>query len=168
MYLKTTARDYFRIAHGTFVWRNIPPYEKNVKKRIVKHPKGYLRDTGVLHFLMRLKDIKHLLTHPRMGYSWESLVIEEIIRNLCAAGIPFDYFYYRTANGAEVDLILEGRFGVIPVEIKYTGSVESMALRSIKTFMSEIDCSFGIVVNNDTKVRQYADKIFGIPITYLI
>ena len=165
---QTTVREYFRIAHGTFVWRSIPAYEKNIKKRVVKHPKGYLRDTGVLHFLMRIKDLRHLLTHPKMGYSWETLVSEEIIRNMCSAGIPFDYYYYRTANGAEIDLILEGKFGVIPIEIKYTGNVKPLDLRSIKIFTAENDCPFGLVINNDTKARMYAERIFGIPITHLV
>lgn len=53
-----TVRDYFTIAHGTFIWRHIYPYEKNVKKRIVKHPRGYFRDSGVLHHLLRIKDLR--------------------------------------------------------------------------------------------------------------
>ena len=62
-----TAREYILIAHGTFIWRHIPPYEKSGSKRIVKHPKGYLRDTGLLHFLLHLQGINDLLAHPGMG-----------------------------------------------------------------------------------------------------
>ncbi|MCX6349972.1 MAG: ATP-binding protein [Candidatus Aureabacteria bacterium] len=113
-----TVREYFQIAHGTFIWRHIPPYEKNALKRIVKHPKGYLRDSGLLHSMLRLYDLDSLLTHPAMGPSWEGMVIENILRGFNIRGIPCDYYYYRTGAGAEVDLVLEGEFGLLPIEIK--------------------------------------------------
>ena len=160
---QTTIREYFKIAHGTFVWRQIHSYEKNIRKRVVKHPKGYLRDSGLLHFLLRIKDVKQLLTHPVMGFSWESLVIEEIIRNLESSGIPFDYYYYRTSNGAEIDLILEGKFGLIPIEIKYRSTVKESQLRTIREFIAEHNCPFGLVINNDIRSRLYGDRLLGLP-----
>lgn len=162
-----TAREYFHIAHGTFTWRHIPPYEKNAVKRIIKHPKGYLRDTGLLHFLLHLPDTNALLTHPAMGHSWEAMVIENIIRGFNALGAAFEYFHYRTSGGAEIDLILEGDFGLIPVEIKYTQSVNPRELRSLRDFIMERDCHFGIVINNDERVRLYDQKIIGIPASCL-
>ena len=62
-----TARDYFAIAHGTFVWRSIPAYAGNVVKRVVKHLRGYLRDSGLLHALLRIPDAEALLSHPQVG-----------------------------------------------------------------------------------------------------
>jgi predicted AAA+ superfamily ATPase len=94
-----TAREYFHIAHGTFIWRHIPPYEKNPTKRVVKHPKGYMRDSGLLHFLLHLNSLDDLLTHPQMGHSWESMVVENLLRGLNAQGIAYEYYHYRT--GAE-------------------------------------------------------------------
>jgi len=90
-----TVREYFEIAHGTFLWRKIPPYERNSMKRLVKHPKGYLRDTGLLHHFLRIGSLDALLSHPQMGNSWESVVVEELLRQLNARGISYDYFYYR-------------------------------------------------------------------------
>jgi predicted AAA+ superfamily ATPase len=158
-----TARDYIEIAHGTFLWRRVPAYEKNAVKRIVKHPKGYLRDSGLLHHLLRIPDLDALLGHPQMGHSWEGMVVEEIIRQLNFFGVSFDYFYYRTAAGAEVDLILEGDFGLIPVEIKRTQRVTRRELRPLKDFINERDCRFGLVINNDTSARLYDEKIVGLP-----
>ena len=163
-----TVRDYFQIAHGTLVWRNIPSYEKNVKKRIIKHPKGYLRDTGLLHFLNRIRDLRHLLTHTSMGLSWESLVIEQLIKSMEARGMDFDYYYYRTSSGAEVDLILEGNFGLVPIEIKYTSNPKKSDINNIKLFMNEHNCPFGIVITNGEKVIQYAENLFGIPFAFCI
>jgi len=162
-----TVRDYLQIGHGTFLWRQIPSYEKNVMKRVVKHPKGYLRDSGLLHHLLRIPDLDTLLRNPRMGYSWEGMVTEEIIRGLQSRGASFDYYYYRTAAGAEVDLVLEGEFGLIPIEIKYQQSVDTRTLRPIKDFMAEHNCHLGIVVNNDERVQLYDERLIGIPFAAL-
>jgi len=162
-----TARDYFEIAHGTFLWRRVPAFEKNAIKRIVKHPKGYLRDSGLLHHLLRIPDLDALLGHPQKGHSWEGMVVEEIIRQLNFMGISFDYFYYRTAAGAEVDLILEGDFGLIPVEIKHAQRVTRRELRPLADFIKERDCRFGLVINNDTSARLYDEKIIGLPFSFL-
>jgi predicted AAA+ superfamily ATPase len=162
-----TVRDYFHIADGTFLWRTIPPYTRNTLKRIVKHPKGYIRDSGLLHYLLRIPDVDLLTSHPVMGRSWEGLVIEEIIRSLNATGAGFDYYYYRTGGGAEVDLILEGEFGLIPIEIKYAQTIPSKQLRALKDFIKDQNCRFGLVINNDESPRLYDEKIAGIPFACL-
>lgn len=162
-----TIHDYFEIIHGTFLWRNIPSYTKNSVKRIIKHPKGYFRDSGLLHFLMRISDLDTLLAHPQMGNSWEGMVIEEIIRGLHSLGTPFDYYYYRTGGGAEIDLVLEGDFGLIPVEIKYSQTVPKRQLKNLKTFIKEKKCPYGLVINNDEYPRLYDENIAGIPFTYI-
>lgn len=158
-----TVREYFQIAHGTFVWRHIAPYEKNATKRIVKHPRGYLRDSGLLHFMLHLNDLDSLLAHPAMGTSWEGMVIENLLRGFNARGIAHDYYYYRTGAGAEVDLVLEGEFGLLPVEIKYGQAVSLRELSGIRDFIKERGCRYGIVINNDDRVRLYEDNLIGIP-----
>jgi len=162
-----TVRDYFQIAHGTFLWRTIPAYTRNVVKRAVKHPKGYMRDSGLLHYLLRIPDMDSLLAHPGMGRSWEGMVTEEIIRGLNALGITFDCYYYRTSGGAEVDLILEGDFGLIPIEIKHSQSVSRRQLRGLRDFINEQKCRFGLVINNAERAQQYGETIFGIPFSLL-
>lgn len=162
-----TVRDYFEIVDGTFLWRTIPSYTRNTLKRVVKHPKGYFRDSGLLHYLLRIPDTDLLATHPVMGRSWEGLVIEEIIRGLNATGAGFDYYYYRTGGGAEVDLILEGEFGLIPIEIKYTQTVPAKQLRAMKDFIKDQNCRFGLVINNDECPRLYDEQIAGIPFACL-
>ena len=90
-----TIKDYFTIADGTFIWRTIPPYEKNATKRIVKHPKGYLRDSGLLHHFLHLNDLNLLLAHPIAGFSWESMVIENIIREFNFIGEDIQPFFVK-------------------------------------------------------------------------
>jgi predicted AAA+ superfamily ATPase len=158
-----TARDYFEIAHGTFIWRKILPYAKNAQKRIIKHPKGYIRDPGLLHHLLHLTEQEDILSHPSLGQSWESMVIENLLRELSALGVSFEYYYYRTSGGAEVDLILEGDFGLVPIEIKHGQHVSPHSLRSLRDFVKERNCPYGLVINNDEKIRQYDEKIIGLP-----
>lgn len=158
-----TARDYFQIAHGTFLWRHLPPYEKDASKRVVKHPKGYLRDSGLLHYLLHLSGRDELMAHPRMGPSWESAVIETLLRGFAAAGVDCRPYHYRTGGGAEIDLVLEGEFGLVPVEIKHTQHVDPRSLRAMRDFVAERGCRYGIVINNDEKVRRLDENILSIP-----
>ncbi len=163
-----TVRDYFTIAHGTFIWRHIYPYEKNVKKRIIKHPRGYFRDSGILHHLLRIRDLRQLLSHPAMGFSWEGMVMEEILRGLQNRGIKHDYYYYRTVSGAEVDLIIEGRFGIIPFEIKHQQNTSLGKIRGIRDFVREHNLPFGIVIDNGESVRWLDESIAAIPFTHCV
>ena len=162
-----TVREYFRIAHGTFLWRHIPPYEKNAAKRLVKHPKGYLRDSGLLHHFLHLYTQNDLLAHPQMGHSWETMVIENLIRGLNAQGILFDYYHYRTSAGAEVDLVLEGEFGLLPIEIKYKQTVSLRDLKGIHSFIEEYQCPYGIVVSNNERLGLVSEKLINVPFRYV-
>lgn len=162
-----TVRDYFEIAHGTFLWRNLPAFERDAVKRIVKAPRGYLRDSGLLHHLLRIPDFRALLGHPAAGRSWEGLVIEELLRQFNALGTSYDAYYYRTSGGAEVDLILDGFFGLIPIEIKRGQRIDQRDLRGLKRFIEERNCPVGIVVNNGPAPRLLAERIISIPFACL-
>ena len=158
-----TARDYFEIAHGSFLWRTVPAYTQSALKRVTKRPRGHLRDSGLLHHLLRVSELDVLLGHPQMGRSWEGMVVEQILRGLEAGGIPCEYSHYRTAAGAEVDLVLEGAFGLIPIEIKHSQTVGARDLRPINDFMAERNCRLGFVVNNDERTRLYGPRLIGMP-----
>lgn len=162
-----TARDYFEIAHGTFIWRRIPAYSRDTMKRVVKHPRGYLRDSGLLHALLRIPDADALLSHPQMGASWEGMVVEEILRQLNAVGAAHEYSYYRTNGGAEVDLVLEGDFGRVAIEIKHASTVNARDLRGLRDFVSEHKARLGVVITNDSTPRQYEENLLGLPFNWL-
>lgn len=163
-----TVRDYFEIAHGTFVWRRLPSFERDVTKRVVKHPRGYMRDSGLLHHLLRITHRDDLLSHPRGGASWEGMVIEELIRGLNTRGASFESYYYRTGAGAEVDLVLDGEFGLVPVEIKHgTGAGSYHELRGLEAFMADHRCRLGIIINNAERPSLYKERIVVIPFSCL-
>lgn len=113
-----TARRYLDILCGTFVVRQLPPWFENLKKRQVKAPKVYIRDSGILHALLGIPDREALQSHPKLGASWEGFAMEQI---LSLAGDREAYFW-ATHGGAELDLLLfhEGRR--IGFEFKYSES----------------------------------------------
>jgi predicted AAA+ superfamily ATPase len=109
-----TVRRYLDILTGVFMVRQIQPWYANIKKRQVKAPKVYIRDTGVLHSLLGLKTEAEVLRHPRCGSSWEGYVIEEVIHSV----EPEDVYFWATHNGAEIDLVFLKGGRMYGVEIK--------------------------------------------------
>ncbi len=165
---EVTARDYLEIADKTLIWRSIPSYESSTIKSTTKMPKGIFRDAGLLHFLSHIHSRETMLTHPNVGYNFESFVIEEVIKGIQATDTPnWNYFYYRTRNGAEIDLILEGRFGVLPIEIKFGMSTSLKQLTSLNKFIKENKIPFGIVINNSIEIKMLSDKIIQLPINVI-
>jgi predicted AAA+ superfamily ATPase len=162
-----TVRDYFTIAEGAFLWRSLPAFTRNVTKRVIKHAKGYLRDSGLGHHALRVPDVTALLSHPQAGASWEGMVVEEICRQLAQRGIAFDACHYRTGGGAEVDLVLEGTFGLVAIEIKLGQRVRSQELRGLREFIVEHRCRFGLVLSNEERPRLIEENIAGLPVRYL-
>ncbi len=163
-----TTKEYLDILHNTFVWRNLRSYEKNSLKTVQKMPKGFFRDQGILHHLLKLDDIDRLLVHPEAGVSFESFVIEEIIRGFqCTLQAGIDFNYYRTRDKSEIDLIIDGPFGVIPVEIKLGTKLKQKMLIPMKSFIKDTGARFGILVNSSDKIELLADNIVQIPAVYL-
>jgi uncharacterized protein len=157
-----TVKDYLSIVEHTFLWRSLPAFDRDPRKRIIKHPRGHLRDSGLLHFLLRIPNDQSLLSHPKMGRFWESYVIEEIHRELHSQGVSFHSFFYRTSSGAEVDLVLEGAFGLIPIEIKFSQSIEKRGLRALKDFIEEYRSPFGLVINQSERPLRLTENIYQI------
>lgn len=99
----TTTKRYLDYLEAAFIITRLQPYFVNIGKRLVKAPKIYINDTGILHFLLRIENEKQLTSHPNVGASWEGYVISQI---LYAKQNRIDMYYYRTQAGAECDLVL--------------------------------------------------------------
>jgi predicted AAA+ superfamily ATPase len=107
-------KKYIDALQNTFMIRLLEPYHINIKKRLVKSPKIYIKDSGILHSLLHIDSYNSLYENPSFGASWESLTIENIINQFK----KWDCFYYRTADGAEIDLVLISGLEIIAIEIK--------------------------------------------------
>ena len=163
-----TVKEYLEIFHGTFIWRNLRSFEKNTLKKVQKMPKGFFRDPGILHHLLKIDSTDKLLLHPVAGASFEAYVIEEIIRGFQStlqSGLDFNY--YRTRDGSEIDLIIDAPFGTIPIEIKLGHTIKKRALTALHLFIDDTQAPFGILVNNSERIEMLSDTVIQIPARYL-
>ena len=116
-----TIDSYLALLEQAYLLRVLQPYHPNIKKRLVKSPKIFIRDTGLLHALLAIQSQNDLLGHPVYGASWEGFVIEHIT----AAHRQWRPFFYRSASGAEIDLVLEKGRKRVAVEAKASSSPEA-------------------------------------------
>lgn len=115
-----SVRHYLDILESTFMVRVLQPYSANLGKRLVKSPKVYVRDSGLLHALLNLPDHAALLGHPVLGASWEGWVIEQVMSQAPVGSRPY---FFRTASGNEIDLLLELPGGQLrAIEIKHAAA----------------------------------------------
>ncbi len=116
----TTIKSHLDLLTQFYMVRQLQPWSGNIKKRLVKSPKIYIRDSGILHSLLHISNDEVLQSHPSIGASWEGLVIESILTLL---DTRWKYSYYRTATQQEIDLVLETPFGETwAIEIKRTSA----------------------------------------------
>jgi predicted AAA+ superfamily ATPase len=164
----STVRDYLDIIHQTFLWRNLEAFTKNPVKKVQKSKKGFFRDQGLLHYFLKIADPDQLLLHPVAGFSFESFVTEEIIRGFQATtATQMEFTYYRTIDKSEIDLVIEGSFGIVPVEIKLNASVSRNALRGLENFIRDLNAEYGILINRAKRAERLTDRIIQIPVNYI-
>lgn len=115
-----TVNKYLFLLDGAFFTTRIEPYFVNIGKRLVKSPKFYFRDSGFFHALARITHFEDLLSSLYMGASWEAYVVEQVRR---VGGNKWEYYFYRTQQGSEIDLILiTPRGKIVALEIKYSNA----------------------------------------------
>ncbi len=117
-----TVDSYVDYLEGAFLIRRLAPYDGNIKKRLVKRPKVYWRDSGLLHALMNVTDQRSLLNQPWVGASWEGFVIEQILGLLSSRGDRYQAHHLRTSDQKEIDLLLEKDGELSAIEVKLTAS----------------------------------------------
>jgi len=132
---------YLAIFSDLFLIRILRPWYQNVGKRLVKSPKVYIRDSGVLHTLLQIETLDSLLSHPVVGGSWEGFVIENIASIL---NNRMSLWYYRTAAGAEIDLLIENGHEKIAVEIKR--SLAPVPSKGFYNAIQDLDISKAYIV----------------------
>ena len=113
-----TVRNILSYFEMSFIVRFLQPWHANIGKRLVKSPKVYFRDSGIINFLLGLKEYQDMLRHPMLGYLWEGYVIENIISTL---GEDYQYYFYRTHDGAECDLLIfDGTTCLAAIDAKFS------------------------------------------------
>jgi len=149
-----TVRRYIEILEGTFMVRVLQPWYVNIGKRQVKHPKLYLRDSGILHALFSIHSRNDLLSHPKLGTSWEGFALEALCRHL---GKPYnEVFFWHVHNGPSVDLFWQARGRNWGAEFKYKDAPRKS--RSMGTAVKNLGLShFWVVYPGEQKYKLDKD-----------
>ena len=138
---------YLDFLEGGYMVRRLQPWFVNAKKRLIKSPKAYIRDTGILHRLLNVVDLETFHGHPGIGGSWEGYVIEQIFQ---AKPNHLDMFFYRTQAGAECDLLLvQGITPVACIEIKLSNSPN--VSRGFMNCIADLEPKLSFIITPDSE-----------------
>ena len=153
-----TVNSYVDYLVGAFLVRRLAPFHANIRKRLVKSPKLYWRDTGLLHALLGVDDQRMLLEQPWVGASWEGFVIEQVLGHLEATGQRYEAYHLRTSDGQEVDLVLELAGELWAIETKLTTAPSPADMRRLEELASAIGAQRVYLISRTTRVAGGADR----------
>jgi predicted AAA+ superfamily ATPase len=134
------------VFEATFLLRRLPPWFRNVGKRLVKSPKTYLRDSGMVHHLLNIGRMDELDSHPIRGASWEGFVLEDLLRRERLAHPQTQPHFWRTAAGGEIDLLLDRGNLRHAIEIK-AGRGTAHQARHLAAMMRDVEAQQGWIVD---------------------
>jgi hypothetical protein len=155
---ENTARRYLDILSGAYMVRVLPPWFENLKKRQVKAPKIYVRDSGILHALLQLESLHDVLGHPKLGGSWEGFAMEQLLSVLHAR----DAYFWGTHGGAELDLLIMKSGKRHGFELKYADAPG--ITRSMRIALEDLGLHRLWVVYPGTEAYDLDDKVSVIPL----
>ncbi len=157
----TTSRRYLDLLTDALMVRQLQPWHANIGKRQVRSPKVYVRDSGLLHQLFGLDTEKALLSHPKVGASWEGFVIEQVL-----ASEPHDEaFFWATHQGAEIDLILRRGDRLFGVECKRADAPRITP--SIRIAMGDLELAAVAVIYPGAKRYPLGERVEAVPLATL-
>lgn len=151
-------KRYLDLLTDAYMVRQLQPYYANLKKRQVKAPKVYVRDTGVLHNLLGINTHKDLVQHPKMGASWEGFAVEQVL----STERHDDVWFWATHQGAEMDLVMQRDGGLLGVEIKRTDA--PMITPSIRIALGDLGLERVAIVYPGVKRYPLAANVEAVPV----
>ena len=154
-----TIGSYLDLMEGHFIVRRLPPYFPNIKKRIVKSPKIFIRDSGILHSLLGISKERSLLESPKRGNSWEGFMIEQLISREMLQRVGSLFYFYRTHAGAEIDLIIDRGSERIGYEFKCAVSAGKRDWANLQAGIDEGVIHKGFVVYMGDRNFPVTEKI---------
>ncbi len=153
-----TVQSYLDHLEAAFLIRRLPPFYANIQKRLVKAPKIYWRDSGLLHALLGLLPEADLWAQPWVGASWEGWVIEQIVAGRLARGENFQAFYFRTQDGLEADLLLESGQHREIIEIKLTTSPSQEDFTRLEKVAALCKATRQVLISRTNRAAVSKDK----------
>lgn len=165
-----TCKKYFQILESSYQYFLLRSFHLNVRKRLIKSPKVYIWDTGMCNYFLGNSSVKQLINSNKWGNMFENCVISEIMKQNTFLPKKANMYFWRTSNGAEVDLIIEWDKVLIPVEIKSSIKISPISIRGLVDFMklhTNKQIPFGVVLYRGEKVFRLSEGIVAIPDSYL-
>jgi predicted AAA+ superfamily ATPase len=156
-----TARKYIDLLEGTFMLRLLQPWHTSIGKRLVKRPKLYFADSGIFHSLLAVGRREDLMTHPKLGASWEGFALESLIRSIGKR--KEEVFFWSTHSGAEVDLFWQHKGKSWAVEFKYADAPKKS--RSMQSALEDLGLAHLWVIYPGSRKYRLADKITVLPLS---
>lgn len=142
-----TVNRYIELMETFFLIEKLVPYYRNIGKRLVKSPKIYFRDTGLLHYLLNISSLEDLRTSPYRGFSFEGFAVEQLKRLYgggAAANVGF--YFYRTSQGDEIDLLVQENSKWHAYEIKTSTAIDSGAIKGFRRSLDQLGLEKGTVI----------------------
>lgn len=131
----TTIKHWLSILEASFILYKLPPYFENFGKRVIKTPKYYFIDTGLLCFLLGIENPHQAARDPLVGQLFENLVVIDVVKNFYNKGKLDSLYFFRDSNGLEADLLLQQGRQLMPIEIKSSSTYKPELLKSLKRIM---------------------------------
>ncbi|GAB2474482.1 ATP-binding protein [Algoriphagus taiwanensis] len=152
---RPTVNRYLEFLEGSFMVRVLAPFHQNIKKRLVKSPKVFIRDTGMLHALTGVTSMDSLINQLLIGPSWEGFVIEQIIATLRE---EYEYYFYRTHQGAECDLLLV-KNGVVKTAIEIKNTLSPKLSKGMQISMEDTGAESGVIICRISDSYPLSEKV---------
>lgn len=165
----STAKDWLSILEASFQIFVLRPYFANIGKRLVKSPKVYFMDTGLLCYLVGLRDVEHASIGPMGGAIFENLVAVELYKTLTHRGEEPAMYFWRTAAGLEVDIIVETQRKLVPIEVKLSATPRPEMAAAISSFNKDFSDRVlpGYVVHPGNTILPLGKGITALPFAML-
>jgi predicted AAA+ superfamily ATPase len=163
-----TVNRYVDILEQAFLVRKVPPYFANIGKRLVKSPKLYFRDTGLLHYFLGIRTAADLDTHPARGASFEAFVVDQLVsayERVLPGARPH---FWRTAQGDEVDLLVEAGRRLVPFEIKLHSAPTPEHAAALKRCLRDLSLPHGYVLHGGKERYSLGDGVVALPAEALL
>jgi predicted AAA+ superfamily ATPase len=159
---RQSIRKYLDILQETFMIRQLQPFHANLKKRLVKSPKIFIRDSGILHTLMGINSLQELMGNSILGMSWEGFCIEQILSQIPRT---WEAFFYRSQAGAEVDLVLQRRFGEAPIFVEFKYSQSPKLTRGFWEAKTDLQPKACYVISPGTQSYPLGESVEVLPLS---
>jgi predicted AAA+ superfamily ATPase len=164
-----TAKDWISILEASFQVIILRPYFANIGKRLIKSPKLYFTDTGLLCYLVGLRDVEHASAGPMGGAIFENLVIADLYKTFLHRGEEPTMYYWRTTAGSEVDVVIETQSGLVPLEIKLSQTPRLEMAKEIQAFRRDFKGKAmpGYVIYPGDVILPLGEGITALPLNRL-